>query len=126
MWTQTTQIWWLAPFFTVLAVARAIEGDADARAIADVTADWQASSRLAPGIEHRRWKLSEPRKISVNAVRDYLDDERQRGVPIAVAIKADAFSLTTAFDSEDPTDILGLAVSAGEPVSRPSGSPRSW
>jgi lysophospholipase L1-like esterase len=131
------------------------EVDATAKAIADVTADWHAARTIAPGIAHRRWKLSEPRPLVVNAVRvdgrspgvrfhttsrieswengktetrrqtvrDYLEDERRRGVPIAVAINADAFSLTTAFDREDPTDILGLAVSAGETVSRPSGSP---
>lgn len=56
-------------------------------------------------------------------VRDYLDDERRRGVPLVVAINADAFALTTGFDREDPTDILGLAVADGEPVSRPTGSP---
>ena len=139
----------------LLAVARADGGDAAVEAIAGVTADWHASNRIAPGIEHRRWKLSQPRTLAVNAVRvdarapgirfhttgriggfengkpetrrqtvrEYLKDERRRGVPIMVAINADAFSLTTAFDREDPTDILGLAVSAGVPVSRPSGTP---
>jgi len=129
--------------------------DADARAIADVTADWETARTLAPGIAHRRWKLSEPRPLMVNAVRvdgqspgirfhttgrieswengktetrrqtvrDYLEGERRRGVPLAVAINADAFTLTTGFDREDPTDILGLAVAAGEPVSQPAGTP---
>lgn len=56
-------------------------------------------------------------------VRGYLEGERRRGVPMAVAINADAFSLTTGFDREDPTDILGLAVAAGERVSDPAGTP---
>lgn len=56
-------------------------------------------------------------------VRDYLEDQRRRGVPLTVAINADAFSLTTGFDREDPTDLLGLAVATGEPVSQPAGTP---
>jgi hypothetical protein len=56
-------------------------------------------------------------------VRNYLANERRRGVPIVVAINADAFAMTSAFDREDPTDLEGLAVSAGEAVSRPIGTP---
>lgn len=143
---------------SLLAVSSAVgraEGDDAARAIADVAADWQSARTIAPGIVHRRWRLSTPRPLVVNAVRvdgrspgvgfratgrieswengktetrrqtvrDFIADERRRGVPLAVAINADAFSLTTGFDREDPTDILGLAVAAGEPVSRPSGTP---
>lgn len=129
--------------------------DRAAHAIADVAADWQAARSLAPGIAYRRWRLSQPRPLVVNAVRvdgrspgvgfhttgridpwesgrtetrrqtvrDYLAEERRRGVPMAVAVNADAFSLTTGFDRADPTDLLGLAVAGGEPVSLPVGTP---
>jgi hypothetical protein len=55
--------------------------------------------------------------------RGYVAAERRRGVPLAVAINADAFALTTGFDREDPTDILGLAVAQGTPVSQATGAP---
>jgi len=56
-------------------------------------------------------------------VRDFLRAGRQRGVPLVVAINADAFTLTTAYDREDPCDLLGLAIAGGTIVSFPSGSP---
>ncbi|MFN9365615.1 MAG: phosphodiester glycosidase family protein [Planctomycetota bacterium] len=56
-------------------------------------------------------------------VRDFLLEMRAKAVPLVVAINADAFSLKTAFDREDPCDLSGLAVAAGTPVSLPSGSP---
>ena len=131
------------------------DSDSAARAIADVTADWQTVRSLGPGIDHRRLSLSSPRPLVVNAVRvdarargvgfhttrridawengkaetrrqtvrGYVESERRRGVPLAVAINADAFSLTTGFDREDPSDIMGLAVAAGETVSPPAGTP---
>jgi hypothetical protein len=56
--------------------------------------------------------------------RNFLLAARERGVPMVVAINADAFSPWPApFDRETPTDLLGLAVSDGTLVSRGSGTP---
>jgi hypothetical protein len=56
-------------------------------------------------------------------VRDYLRSERKKGVPLVVGINADAFTLKTAYNREDPCDLLGLAVAGGTTVSSPTGSP---
>jgi hypothetical protein len=57
------------------------------------------------------------------SVRDFLREMRDKDIPLVVAINADAFSLRTAFDREDPCDLSGLAVADGTAVSLPSGSP---
>lgn len=56
-------------------------------------------------------------------VRDFLRAERAKGVPLVVAINADAFTLKTAYNRKDPCDLLGLAVAGGTTVSSPTGSP---
>ncbi len=56
-------------------------------------------------------------------VRNYLISERQRGVPMVAAVNADAFVYKSWFNRQDPTDLLGLAVSGGELVSSPAGTP---
>ncbi len=56
-------------------------------------------------------------------VRDYLRSEREKGIPLVVAMNADAFTLKTAYDREDPCDLLGLAIAGGTVVSSPTGSP---
>lgn len=82
----------------------------------------------APGVGFHATRRTDPwedgkAETRRQTVRGFLDESRRRGLPVAVAINADAFSLTTAYDREDPTDVLGLAVSAGQPVSRPAGTP---
>jgi exopolysaccharide biosynthesis protein len=56
-------------------------------------------------------------------VRDFMRELRGKDIPLVVAINADAFSLKTAFDREDPCDLSGLAIADGTAVSLPSGSP---
>ncbi|MFO0870898.1 MAG: phosphodiester glycosidase family protein [Pirellulales bacterium] len=56
--------------------------------------------------------------------RDFLRTQRQRGVPLVLAINADAFSPWPApYAESTPTDLAGLAVSDGTLVSRGNGSP---
>jgi hypothetical protein len=56
-------------------------------------------------------------------VRNYLISERKRGVPMVAAVNADAFAYKSWFNRQDPTDLLGLAVSGGELVSSPARTP---
>ncbi len=56
-------------------------------------------------------------------VRNFLRTERARGIPMVVAINADAFSLKSAFDRQDPCDLNGLAIADGVLVSKPANSP---
>lgn len=56
-------------------------------------------------------------------VRKFVETARAEGIPIAVAINADAFSLKTAYNHEDPCDLQGLAVSDGVVVSLPASTP---
>ncbi len=56
-------------------------------------------------------------------VRNFLQSSRADGIPISVAINADAFSLTTAYNREDPCDLRGLAVTDGVVVSQPTSTP---
>jgi hypothetical protein len=56
-------------------------------------------------------------------VRDFLRAMRGNDIPLVVAINADAFSLKTAYDRQDPCDLSGLAVAEGTAVSLPNGSP---
>ena len=56
--------------------------------------------------------------------RDFLLESRQAGVPVVLAINADAFSPWPApYNRSTPADVMGLAVSEGELVSRGSGTP---
>ncbi|MBM3828905.1 MAG: phosphodiester glycosidase family protein [Verrucomicrobia bacterium] len=56
--------------------------------------------------------------------RNFLRTARANGIPMIVAINADAFSPWPApYDQETPTDLSGLAISQGIIVSRGSGSP---
>lgn len=56
--------------------------------------------------------------------RNFLRTARTKGIPMIVAINADAFSPWPApYDQETPTDLSGLAVSQGTVVSQGSGSP---
>jgi len=56
--------------------------------------------------------------------RDFLRQARAKGIPMVVAINADAFSpWPVPYNQTTPTNLLGLAVSRGELVSKPSGSP---
>ncbi len=56
--------------------------------------------------------------------RDFLRQSRADGIPTALAINADAFSPWPApYNQSTPTDLAGLAVSAGTVVSKASGSP---
>ncbi|MFO0905673.1 MAG: phosphodiester glycosidase family protein [Pirellulales bacterium] len=56
--------------------------------------------------------------------RDFLRAARQRGVPMVLAVNADAFSPWPApWDQSTPTDLLGLAVADGVRVSRAAGTP---
>lgn len=56
--------------------------------------------------------------------RNFLRQARASGVPMVVAINADAFSPWPApFNQETPTDLLGLAVADGMLVSSGSGTP---
>jgi Phosphodiester glycosidase len=56
-------------------------------------------------------------------VRNFVKTSRASGIPIVVAVNADAFSLKTACDREDPCDLPGLAVTGGEVVSHPASTP---
>lgn len=73
-----------------------------------------------PRIEGWENGVTETRR---QTVRDFLQEMRGKSIPLVVAINADAFSLKTAYDREDPCDLLGLAVADGTPVSLPSGTP---
>jgi hypothetical protein len=56
--------------------------------------------------------------------RDFLRQSRAEGIPTVLAINADAFSPWPApYNQPTPTDLAGLAVSAGTVVSKASGSP---
>jgi hypothetical protein len=56
--------------------------------------------------------------------RDFLLESRQAGTPIVLAINADAFSPWPApYNQSTPADVMGLAISDGELVSRGSGTP---
>ena len=56
--------------------------------------------------------------------RDFLRTSRERGIPMVLAVNADAFSPWPApWDQSTPTDLLGLAVSDGVRVSRAAGTP---
>jgi hypothetical protein len=56
--------------------------------------------------------------------RDFLVESREAGIPMVLAINADAFSPWPApYNQSTPADVMGLAVSGGERVSRGSGTP---
>ncbi|MEQ1903364.1 MAG: phosphodiester glycosidase family protein [Pirellulaceae bacterium] len=56
-------------------------------------------------------------------VRKFVETARAEGIPIVVAVNADAFSLKTAYNREDPCDLSGLAVTDGVVVSQPASTP---
>jgi len=57
-------------------------------------------------------------------VRNFIRRSRNTEHPLVAAVNADAFSPWPApYDREDPTDLLGLAVSEGVVVSSPAGTP---
>lgn len=56
-------------------------------------------------------------------VRQFVHSLRGAGIPVVVAVNADAFSLKTAFDREDPCNLSGLAVADGVLVSDASSTP---
>ena len=69
------------------------------------------------------WELGEVETIR-QRTRDFLRAWRAEGVPMVVAMNADAFSPWPApWDEPTPSTLLGLAISDGTLVSAPNGTP---
>ena len=85
------------------------------------------SERLTFHTTPRRddWKVGEV-ETDRQKTRDFLIESRQNDIPTVLAINADAFSPWPApYNKSTPADLLGLAVSDGNLVSKGSGPPSS-
>ena len=83
------------------------------------------SERLTFHTTPRRddWKVGEV-ETDRQKTRDFLIESRQNDIPTVLAINADAFSPWPApYNKSTPADLLGLAVSDGNLVSKGSGTP---
>jgi len=82
-----------------------------------------------PGLRFHTTRPREPWELGKaettrQTVRNFMRSSRQAGIPVVLAVNGDAFSPWPApYDREEPTDLLGLAVSDGIIVSESGGGP---